>query len=336
MLENKSTGRKPGHNAKKGVKGFIETSPIIPVAPTPAIIPNQMTIEAMKEVRSGNLPKFENVKALLEELNTPVLLDLSTDEMTEFFLKSSIICRKFARVNAVQVGAGVEIRTVLDNGSEETVNISKEGDFLISNPGGEQYLIGSEKFNARYAPTDQENIYQASGHARVLLNPTERPIKIIAPWGSEQFGAVDCLVATTYDPAKPNEVSRDRYIIGRDELLDTYARLGLSKIPYTLVSSEAPTPESIRDVALFKLKTWRDIEYADHLRRVKVYTAYLKAKALSQYDDAVVYNTTVYEAISFERADLDRAENLRYNKLLEENDIAQRKVIQEYESSKKD
>ena len=39
----------------------------LPFAP---LIPNDATIEAMKEARQGGLPQFENLQALMEDLHT--------------------------------------------------------------------------------------------------------------------------------------------------------------------------------------------------------------------------------------------------------------------------
>ncbi len=58
--------------------------------------------------------------------------------------------------------------------------------------------------------------------ARAFTNDTGRPIEIMAPWGEPQFGDADCKIATTFDPDKPDEISADRYIIGRQEFEDTY------------------------------------------------------------------------------------------------------------------
>ena len=38
----------------------------LPFAP---LIPNEVTVEAMKEARKGNLPRFGNVQALLDDLH---------------------------------------------------------------------------------------------------------------------------------------------------------------------------------------------------------------------------------------------------------------------------
>jgi DNA-damage-inducible protein J len=39
--------------------------------PFEPLVPNAATIEAMKEARRGNLPRFESVEDLLAELNAP-------------------------------------------------------------------------------------------------------------------------------------------------------------------------------------------------------------------------------------------------------------------------
>jgi hypothetical protein len=148
-------------------------------------------------------------------------LDLSTEEFTKKLAEAPVFAKK-SLVNARVATAGEKITTTLADGTQETVNSANEGDVIITNPGGEEYIIGDEKFTKRYEPTQEEGVYRAKGMARAFQNDTGRPIEIMAPWGEKQFGDTNCMVATTFDPDSPNEVSADRYIIGRQEFEDTY------------------------------------------------------------------------------------------------------------------
>jgi hypothetical protein len=157
-------------------------------------------------------------------------LDLNSLPMTELFSKAEVYylanAGKYAKHAEVQVrpaAPGEEVITVLEDGSVETTNTAKDNQFVITNPGGEQYLIDAEKFMQRYQPTDQEGIFKARGAVRAFRNQTGRSIEITAPWGKPQYGDEECMLATPYDPEKPDEVGSDRYIIGREEFEETYS-----------------------------------------------------------------------------------------------------------------
>lgn len=54
MTSEKSTGRKPGHNVKKGTKGFISTPPVKPIIPTPQdsriVFPSSAEDDSIKDL----------------------------------------------------------------------------------------------------------------------------------------------------------------------------------------------------------------------------------------------------------------------------------------------
>lgn len=153
--------------------------------------------------------------------NTPQTLDLHTDEWTHTLAEAPVY-KKFGKVHAQVAQGGETLQTVLADGTVETTNTANPGDVIVTNPGGERYIIGASKFDSRYEATDEDGVFKAKGKARIAPNPTGQPIKIVAPWGEEQFGGPDALIATVYDPENPDEVSPDRYIIGRDEFNATY------------------------------------------------------------------------------------------------------------------
>lgn len=148
-------------------------------------------------------------------------LDLSTPEATEALAQAPVYAKK-GIVHARPAVPGETIVTTLADGTEETSNVADESAVIITNPGGEQYVIDADKFNNRYGATEEEGIFKAKGMARAVQNPTGNPIEIIAPWGEPQYGNAECMIATVYDPNQPDVVSEDRYIIGRQEFEDTY------------------------------------------------------------------------------------------------------------------
>lgn len=161
---------------------------------------------------------------------SPVKLDIASPEITAELAQAPIF-KKSTMVEAEKVETEREVRTVLKDGTEETVNIAKPGDYVVTNPGGEQYVMSAEDFDKRYFAYEgsgwsniESNVYQAKGSVRAIQNPTGQPITITAPWGEEQHWDERCYVVSTYDPADPNSVSGDRYIIGHDEFHETYAK----------------------------------------------------------------------------------------------------------------
>jgi hypothetical protein len=153
--------------------------------------------------------------------NGPKEVDLSTPEWTNKLADAEIYAKK-GLVQARQAVPGEVITTTLADGTVETTNTAGENTVIITNPGGEEYIIGVDKFSGRYEPTETEGVYRAKGMSRALKNPTGGDIQVMAPWGEMQFGGPDAMIATVFDPANPDEISDDRYIIGAEEFADTY------------------------------------------------------------------------------------------------------------------
>lgn len=151
----------------------------------------------------------------------PQFIDLTTEPWTYRLAEAPVYVKK-AMVEARQVTKREEVTTTLADGTQETVNVAEQGDVIVTNPGGEKYVLKMEKFVSRYEPTNQEGVFHAKGMARIVKNPTGRPIEVMAPWGEKQSGDADCMVATIFDPEQPDDISADRYIIGHQEFLDTY------------------------------------------------------------------------------------------------------------------
>ena len=111
-------------------------------------------------------PKFEKV-----DRKSPEVLQA---------LKEAPIYKKFGNVEARKAVPGESITTTLAGGTQETVNTAKEGDWIMTNPDGEQYIISSEKFFSRYENTDKKGIYSAKGFCKAIKNPFGKPVEIMA------------------------------------------------------------------------------------------------------------------------------------------------------------
>lgn len=147
-------------------------------------------------------------------------IDLSTDSYTAAFAAAPIY-RKKGLVTARDAEAGERITTTLADGTKETTSrAAVAGDKVITNPGGEEYLIGGDKFATRYEPTDVPGQFRASGRIRAIPNTTGEEVEITAPWGEVQVGGPNCVFATAVET--DGSPTADRYIIGRAEFTATY------------------------------------------------------------------------------------------------------------------
>lgn len=148
-------------------------------------------------------------------------LDLSTDEWTQR-LAAAPLYAKTGLVRIREAVPGETLTTRLADGTEETVNTAGDNQVVVTNPGGEEYIIQAEKASKRYEATEEDGVFRAKGMVRAVDNPTGAPIEIMAPWGEPQYGNPDCKIAALYDPQQPDMVSTDRYIIGAEEFAATY------------------------------------------------------------------------------------------------------------------
>jgi len=157
----------------------------------------------------------------MENSNEALKLDLSTEEWTQKLAEAPVFAKK-GIVGAEVATEETPVTTELADGTIETNNIAQPGDVIVTNPGGEKYILKPDNFAKRYEATEEEGIFRAKGMVRAVQNNSGQPVEIMAPWGEPQFGEPDCMIATVFDPENPDEIGADRYIIGRQEFLDTY------------------------------------------------------------------------------------------------------------------
>jgi hypothetical protein len=139
-------------------------------------------------------------------------------------LKTAPIYKKQGRVNARPGVVGEQITTTLEGGAKETVNTANEGDWVVTNPSGEQYIISDNKFLGRYEQAaDEDGVYKAKGYCRAVKNPFGQPVEIMASWGSPQIGDENCMFADTCDAA--GKVDGEPYLIDADAFVKTYKQV---------------------------------------------------------------------------------------------------------------
>lgn len=142
-------------------------------------------------------------------------------------IEKAPIYRKKGEVRAQIALGGEVIETILANGMKETTNTAEPGDYIITNPGGERYIVKPDTFGKRYSPKEGENgIYEAKGYCKAIINPFGEDIKIMASWGEVQVGDNECILADTYDP-ETKSLGGEPYIIEKNAFEETYGQVNI-------------------------------------------------------------------------------------------------------------
>lgn len=130
------------------------------------------------------------------------------------------VYHKSAKVAAIQATEQTPVETILADGTVEASNVAEVGDYIVANPGGEEYVVPKDKFTSSYEETDEPGIFQAKGIVKAIKNPTDKWVQVEKSWGTQE-GAPDCMFAATYNPEN-NELVGSMRIIGAQEFTDTY------------------------------------------------------------------------------------------------------------------
>lgn len=122
---------------------------------------------------------------------------------------------KFARVQARIATAGEVIVTILASGKKETSNAANEGDWIVTNPGGEMYIVPGAKFPKKYeaCPELGDGWFKPTGGVQKFIQLSERTIFVCA-WGEEQ----DIDAGGFINVSNLNDI----YGIAPQEFVDTY------------------------------------------------------------------------------------------------------------------
>lgn len=148
-------------------------------------------------------------------------IDRHASEIMEGLVNAPIY-KKQREVRVEIAKGGEEIITKLADGTFETKNIAQAGDAIVTNPGGERYIVPGMNFVKEYQPKiGEEGLFFEKGCCKVIDNPFNVPITMMASWGEMQNGAADCKLADTYD-LETRTMGGEPYIIARAEFEQTY------------------------------------------------------------------------------------------------------------------
>ncbi len=113
-----------------------------------------------------------------------ISIDLGSVEFDTNF-KNAPMYEKYAIVEARPAKPGEKIVTRVNTKGgtmEETKNQAGQGDFIVTNPGGEEYIIKSDKFSKLYEKLP-DGKFKAMGEVRAIK--TDRNVAFTAPWGEK-------------------------------------------------------------------------------------------------------------------------------------------------------
>jgi hypothetical protein len=135
-------------------------------------------------------------------------------------LENGQIYEKFGQVRAIVANGGEEIETNTVERTEAS-EIAKAGDYIVTNPGGERYIVSASDFTKKYEATDENGVYNAKGIVRGIMNPTGQDITITTKSGKKLLGDFDAMIVVSYNP-ETDQISDDIRLVNDDEFLETY------------------------------------------------------------------------------------------------------------------
>lgn len=114
------------------------------------------------------------------------------------------------------------VETKLPNGTVESSQEAKIGDWIITGSKGEKFVFTQAKVDSLYTLGEDGKFIPRERKILVLKNLFAKPIKINAPWGTPekpdyQSGTENCMLVVSLDDS--GKMTKDRYIIGDEEML---------------------------------------------------------------------------------------------------------------------
>lgn len=146
-------------------------------------------------------------------------IDVKSKDIIDALNKSPIYLKNIL-VKIRPAKENEQIITTLNDGEKETFNIAKIGDWIVTNPSNEEYIIDNKNFSEHYKKTDKPNLYIENSYCKAIKNPFNKPIKINAPWGFTQIGDEKCMII---NKCQVNGILENSpYIVDIDSFEETY------------------------------------------------------------------------------------------------------------------
>lgn len=149
----------------------------------------------------------------------PKEIDLFSKELeTRFKDEGQIYRRKIEPIRgAQQVTEVTKVETRLPDGTLESTQDAKIGDWIITGSKGERFVFTDKKFQSLYNPDGAGQWIPKERKIVAIPNPFGQPVRITAPWGGTQDGSERAMLVAELGP--DSNMTKDRYIIGDQEML---------------------------------------------------------------------------------------------------------------------
>ena len=153
----------------------------------------------------------------------PKSVDLFNREMEALLLGGKVYLRKIEPIKgARQVSESTVIETHLPDGTLESSQEAKAGDWVITGSKGEEFVFTNSKFQGLYEDNGSGEHIPRERKIIAIKNPFGTNVRISAPWGTiekpaYQDGSEKCMLVSELTP--DGAMTKDRYIIGDEEML---------------------------------------------------------------------------------------------------------------------
>lgn len=116
--------------------------------------------------------------------------------------------KKVGSVKARRATKGEHVKTII-NGKLETQNSAKDGDWVVTGPAGEEYIISGDKFSDRYRESDKKGEFIPTGVCWAF-EWKGKTLAFIAEWGERMIcNRGDFLASISSEGTKPYRIERD-------------------------------------------------------------------------------------------------------------------------------
>lgn len=188
---------------------------------------------------------MENIDQLISSKeNRPREIDLFSEELeNQIKREGQIYLRKIEPiVGAEQVHNAQKVQTILSDGTLESEVEAQPGDWIITGSKGERFVFKDAKFKDLYDERT-EGVYVPKKRKIIALkNPLGEPIRIVAPWSTSekqeyQDGSEKAMLVLSLN--EYNQLTKDRYLIGDEELLLNNYKKSLEQFRHIKGNDEA-------------------------------------------------------------------------------------------------
>lgn len=125
---------------------------------------------------------------------------------------------KYQRINAHPAKHDEQVATIASDGTAETTNTAKDGDWIVNNTTNpnNKWIVDNQTFQKKYTPVEgTKDTYKPKGNPMDAAQIHE-PISFIAPWGQRMN--IDDGGYILQDPTNPTDI----YGISREDFDNTY------------------------------------------------------------------------------------------------------------------